>query len=101
MGRRERSGEPRCGVGCNPPAHQLIVGAEQELHIELCIRPESDGLWPGAGVPGRLQLRLLLLRQKFDCLCFVIRARQQGHRGKLATRASINRRRMVAMELGM
>jgi hypothetical protein len=34
-------------------------------------------------------------------LFFVGRARQQGHRGKLATRASINRRRMVAMEFGM
>jgi hypothetical protein len=44
---------------------------------------------------------LVLLRQKFEGLCFVVRARQQGHRGKLATRASINRRRMVAMEFGM
>jgi hypothetical protein len=31
----------------------------------------------------------------------VILARQQGHRGKLATRASINRRRVVAMEFAM
>jgi hypothetical protein len=44
---------------------------------------------------------LVLLRQKFEGLYFVIRARQQGHRGKLATRASINRRRMVAIEFGM
>jgi len=44
---------------------------------------------------------LVLLRQKFERLYFVIRARQQGHRGKLATRASINRRRMVAIEFGM
>lgn len=44
---------------------------------------------------------LVLLRQKFERLYFVIGAQQQGHRGKLATRASINRRRMVAMEFGM
>jgi hypothetical protein len=44
---------------------------------------------------------LVLLRQKFEGLRFASRARQQGHRGKLATRASINRRRMVAMEFGM
>ena len=44
---------------------------------------------------------LVLLRQKFERLYFVIRARQQGHRGKLAMRASINRRRMVAIEFGM
>jgi hypothetical protein len=44
---------------------------------------------------------LVLLSQKFEGLYFVIRARQQGHRGKLATRASINRRRMVAIEFGM
>ena len=44
---------------------------------------------------------LVLLRQKFERLCFVVRALQQGHRGKIATRASINRRRMVAMECGM
>ncbi len=44
---------------------------------------------------------LVLLRQKFDRLYFVIRTRQQGHRGKRATRASINRRRTVAMEFGM
>ena len=49
----------------------------------------------------RISLALVLLRQKFERLYFVIRARQQGHRGKLATRASINRRRMVAMEFGM
>jgi hypothetical protein len=44
---------------------------------------------------------LVLLRQKFERLYLVMRARQQGHRGKVATRASINRRRMVAMEFGM
>ena len=44
---------------------------------------------------------LVLLRQKFERLYFVMRARQQGHRGKLATRASINRWRMVAIEFGM
>jgi hypothetical protein len=48
-----------------------------------------------------LLLPLVLLRQKFERLYFVIQARQQGHRGKLATRTSINRRRMVAMEFGM
>jgi hypothetical protein len=44
---------------------------------------------------------LVLLRQKFERLYFVIGVQQQGHRGKLATTASINRRRMVAIEFGM
>jgi hypothetical protein len=56
------------------------------------------GLDSGGGSRGG---SLVLLRQKFEGLYFVIRARQQGHRGKLATRASINRRRMVAIEFGM
>jgi hypothetical protein len=53
------------------------------------------------GRPARANPALALLRQKFEGLYFVIGAQQQGHRGKLATRASINRRRMVAMEFGM
>jgi hypothetical protein len=42
---------------------------------------------------------LVLLRHK--ATIGVRRARQHGHRGKLAMRASINRLRMVAIEFGM
>jgi hypothetical protein len=55
----------------------------------------------GPADSSRTHHALVLLRQKFERLYFVMRARQQGHRGKLATRASINRRRMVAIEFGM
>jgi hypothetical protein len=44
---------------------------------------------------------LVLLRHKVSVLCRAVRALQQGHRGKVVTRASINRRRMVAMEFGL
>ncbi len=44
---------------------------------------------------------LILLRHKFRRLYFASRVRQQGHRGTVIRRASINRRRMVAMEFGM
>jgi hypothetical protein len=55
----------------------------------------------GPADSSRAHHALVLLRQKFEGLRFAGRARQQGHRGKLATRASITRRRMVAMEFGM
>jgi hypothetical protein len=55
----------------------------------------------GPADSSRTHHALVLLRQKFERLYFVIRARQQGHRGKLVMRASINRRRMVAIEFGM
>lgn len=55
----------------------------------------------GPADASRTHHALVLLRQKFERLYFVIRARQQGHRGKHAMRASINRRRMVAIEFGM
>jgi hypothetical protein len=55
----------------------------------------------GPADSSRTHHALVLLRQKFERLYFVVGAQQQGHRGKLATRASINRRRMVAMEFGM
>ena len=45
---------------------------------------------------------LVLLRHEFlrrDG--FAITELQQGHRGRLLTRAPINRRRMVAIEFGM
>jgi len=55
----------------------------------------------GSADSSRTHNALVLLRQKFERLYFVIGAQQQGHRGKLATTASINRRRMVAIEFGM
>lgn len=61
----------------------------------------TEARWPADTVERRPVAALILLRQKFERLYFVIGAQQQGHRGKLATRASINRRRMVAMEFGM
>src|SRR6185437_3104563 len=45
---------------------------------------------------------LVLLRHNFRCLpCAEIGPTQQGHRDSVATRATINLRRIVAMEFGM
>jgi hypothetical protein len=46
------------------------------------------------------RLRLVLLRHKFICMRRAIEARQHGHSGKRLTRASMMRRRMVAIEFG-
>ena len=44
---------------------------------------------------------LVLLRHNFRCLpCREIGPTQQGHRDSVATRATINLRRIVAMEFG-
>ena len=49
--------------------------------------------------PDRL---LVLLHHKILCReCLAICAEQQGHRGRVLTKAAIRRRRMVAIELGM
>ena len=45
---------------------------------------------------------LLLLHHKILCReCLALCAEQQGHRGRVLTKAAIRRRRMVAIELGM
>ena len=45
---------------------------------------------------------LVLLHHKILCReCLAICAEQQGHRGRVLTKAAIRRRRMVAIELGM
>ena len=45
---------------------------------------------------------LILLHHKILCReCLAICAEQQGHRGRVLTKAAIRRRRMVAIELGM
>src|SRR6185437_9726093 len=45
---------------------------------------------------------LVLLRHNFRCLlCAEIGPTQQGHRDSVATSATINLRRIVAMEFGM
>ncbi|MGH8623289.1 MAG: hypothetical protein ACRET3_14235, partial [Burkholderiales bacterium] len=44
---------------------------------------------------------LVLLRHKLRRLRAAFVRAQQGHRGALLTRATIRRRRMVAIELGM
>jgi hypothetical protein len=53
-------------------------------------------------VQGRLSLEnaLILLRHKFIGTRRAIEARQHGHRGKRLTRASMMRRRTVAIEFG-
>jgi glycine/D-amino acid oxidase-like deaminating enzyme len=45
---------------------------------------------------------LVLLHHKILCReCLAICAEQQGHRGRVLTKAAIRRRRMVAIEWGM
>ena len=56
--------------------------------------------WPSMTIAESTTLYFYCVRN-LSGLYFVTRARQQGHRGKLATRASINRRRMVAIEFGI
>ena len=46
------------------------------------------------------KVALVLLRQKFIRTCRAVEARQHGHRGKCLTRASMMRRRTVAIEFG-
>jgi len=54
-------------------------------------------------MPGRdayLDGLLVLLRHKFIRVGRAVEARQHGHRGKRLTRASMMRRRTVAIEFG-
>ena len=48
----------------------------------------------------RLGIGLVLLRHKFLRTRRAVEARQHGHRGKTLTRASMMRRRTVAIEFG-
>jgi len=47
-----------------------------------------------------IDLSLVLLRHKFLRTRRAVEARQHGHRGKTLTRASMMRRRTVAIEFG-
>ena len=57
----------------------------------------------GAGITARTYVgrRLILLCHELGCLRWGFGRVQQGHRGALLTRATIRRRRRVAIELGM
>ena len=69
-----------------PPALTYTNGA----HV---VEAEVDSETGGA---------LVLLHHKILCReCLAICAEQQGHRGRVLTKAAIRRRRMVAIELGM
>jgi hypothetical protein len=54
----------------------------------------------GVGARRRRHFGLVLLRHKFIGTRRAIEARQHGHRGKRLTRASMMRRRTVAIEFG-
>ena len=47
-----------------------------------------------------MEIELVLLRHKFKRERRAVKARQHGHRGKRLTRASMMRRRTVAIEFG-
>ena len=47
-----------------------------------------------------LERSIVLLRHKFIRMRCAVEARQHGHRGMRLTRASMMRRRMVAIEFG-
>jgi hypothetical protein len=82
------------------PEHRLKIAGIGHRRFEVLRVPvltiESQKTVMAPLVP-----RLILLRHKFACALFLrIGAAQQGQRGRAATRATINRRRIVAIEFG-
>ncbi|HTO63863.1 MAG TPA: histidine kinase [Bradyrhizobium sp.] len=72
-----------------------ISRVDQVVYVE--IKDDGIGFEPTAVHAG---FGLALLRQKFIRTCRAVEARQHGHRGKCLTRASMMRRRTVAIEFG-
>ena len=63
-------------------------------------------IWPSHFAPRELERAakeslVLLCHKRLRCVYCWIATAQHGHRERLLTRATINRRRMVAIELGM
>jgi hypothetical protein len=67
------------------------------MQVRIATGKPSTLLARNAGQAGSL---LVLLRHKFKRTRRAVEARQHGHRGKRLTRASMMRRRTVAIEFG-
>src|SRR5712671_2031448 len=71
---------------------EVDTGSRQENASKQEIEPRSDSIGT--------EKALVLLRHKFIRTRRAVEARQHGHRGKRLTRASMMRRRTVAIEFG-